>query len=248
MVSNDAKRFIAYDAYERLADAYAAQIDGKPHNAYLERPATLSLLPDVNGKHVLDAGCGPGAYAEWLIRHGATVTAVDASPKMVQHAKKRLGSKADIRLHDLREPLNFLKDGSVDVVVAPLVMHYMEDWAPVFREFRRILRDKGILVFSIEHPFNYAKDEDYFRIERTEMWWTSWGVRVLVPSYRRPLEAMINPLCETGFLVERILEARPTEDYRKADPEGYEKTLKQPSFLCIKASAQKTRKEAGSGK
>ncbi|WP_279387450.1 hypothetical protein [Rubrobacter taiwanensis] len=29
-----------------------------------ERPATLSLLPDVAGKRVLDAGCGPGVYSE----------------------------------------------------------------------------------------------------------------------------------------------------------------------------------------
>jgi hypothetical protein len=33
---------IALDAYEALAEAYAAVIDTKPHNAYYERPATLS--------------------------------------------------------------------------------------------------------------------------------------------------------------------------------------------------------------
>jgi len=79
---------IAFDAYESLADAYAARIDTKPHNAYLERPATLSLLPEVKGKRVLDAGCGPGVYSEWLLKHGANVVAVDVSPRMVEHAKK----------------------------------------------------------------------------------------------------------------------------------------------------------------
>jgi len=47
---------IALQAYEALADAYAAHIDTKPHNAYHERPATPSLLPDVKGLRVLDAG------------------------------------------------------------------------------------------------------------------------------------------------------------------------------------------------
>lgn len=61
---------IALEAYETLADAYAEAIDTKPHNAYYERPATLSLLPEVAGKRVLDAGCGPGAYAEWLLDRG----------------------------------------------------------------------------------------------------------------------------------------------------------------------------------
>jgi hypothetical protein len=37
---------IALDAYQALAEAYAAVIDTKPHNAYYERPATLSLMPE----------------------------------------------------------------------------------------------------------------------------------------------------------------------------------------------------------
>ena len=66
---------IALAAYETIAEAYAAHIDTKPHNAYYERPATLSLFPDVKGKRVLDAGCGPGVYAEWLAHRGASSTA-----------------------------------------------------------------------------------------------------------------------------------------------------------------------------
>jgi len=53
------------EAYETLAERYAVLVDTKPENAYYERPATLSLLRDMRGKRVLDAGCGPGSYAEW---------------------------------------------------------------------------------------------------------------------------------------------------------------------------------------
>ncbi|MEO1087257.1 MAG: methyltransferase domain-containing protein, partial [Acidobacteriota bacterium] len=69
----------AYAVYQRLADAYAAKIDTKPHNAYYERPATLSLIGDVDGLRVLDAGCGPGVYAQALSAAGARVTACDLS-------------------------------------------------------------------------------------------------------------------------------------------------------------------------
>jgi hypothetical protein len=51
---------IVLEAYSCLADAYAARIDTKAHNAYYDRPAVTSLLPPVAGKRVLDAGCGPG--------------------------------------------------------------------------------------------------------------------------------------------------------------------------------------------
>src|SRR4028118_242469 len=107
---------IALDAYETLAEAYAAAVDTKPHNAYYERPATLSLMPEVKGKRVFDAGCGPGVYSEWLIEHGAEIVAVDASPKMVELAKQRLGEKADVRQADLDKPLTFLENSSFDVV------------------------------------------------------------------------------------------------------------------------------------
>jgi 2-polyprenyl-3-methyl-5-hydroxy-6-metoxy-1,4-benzoquinol methylase len=93
---------VASDAYETLAEAYAAVIETKPHNAYCERPATLSLLPDVKNKRVLDARRGPGIYSEWLIKHGAEVVAVDASLKMVKLAKQRLGGAAEVRQADAR--------------------------------------------------------------------------------------------------------------------------------------------------
>ena len=61
---------IAQEAFERLADAYAARVDTKAHNAFYDRPAVLSLLPPLEGKRVLDAGCGPGVYADWATKSG----------------------------------------------------------------------------------------------------------------------------------------------------------------------------------
>jgi ubiquinone/menaquinone biosynthesis C-methylase UbiE len=67
MQSHDQEKPVALEAYRVLAESYATRVDTKPHNAYYERPATLSLLPDVQGRRVLDVGCGPGVYAEWLV-------------------------------------------------------------------------------------------------------------------------------------------------------------------------------------
>ena len=115
----------ALEAYETLAESYAAGIDSKPENAYYEMPATLSLLPDVKGKRVLDAGCGPGQYAEWLVDRGAIVTAVDASPKMVKLARDRLRGRAVVQQADLSEPLT-LPDNSFDIVLCPLVLDHIK--------------------------------------------------------------------------------------------------------------------------
>jgi ubiquinone/menaquinone biosynthesis C-methylase UbiE len=85
---------IALEAYTRLGDAYSAHIDTKGHNAFYDRPGVLSLLPPVEGKRVLDVACGPGAYTEWLVSHGAEVVGIDVCPRMLELARLRLGSKA----------------------------------------------------------------------------------------------------------------------------------------------------------
>ncbi|MFX0168279.1 MAG: class I SAM-dependent methyltransferase [Candidatus Hodarchaeota archaeon] len=239
------KQPIALDAYEAMAEEYDARIETKSYNAYLERPATLSLLPDVKNKHVLDAGCGPGLYAEILLERGAKVTAIDVSPKMIQFTKQRLGDRAVIRLANLEEPLDFLADESVDVVLSSLVLDYISGWDSLFLEFYRILCKGGVFVFSTEHPFSkftYKEHprcevlpENYFEKEYVEFLWTGFGKPVLVSSYRRPLSAFFESLHKAGFCFEKLIEPRPTEQFKHQDPQDYEKTSRNPTFLCIRA-------------
>lgn len=230
---------VAFDAYETLAEAYAAVVETKPHNAYCERPATLSLLPDVANRRVLDAGCGPGIYSEWLIKRGAEVVAVDASLKMVELAKQRLGASAEVRQADLGKPLDFLGDSSFDVVLSPLVLDYVEDWRGAFAEFYRVLRPGGHLVFSLSHPFSdylYHKSSNYYETELVGCEWRGFeSVKVHMPSFRRPLSALLNTLLEAGFHLERIIEPKPTEEFKEADPRHYEELSRLPCFLCVRA-------------
>ena len=239
MMANRKSKPIAQEAYDELAEAYAAMVDTKPHNAYYERPATLSLLPEVKGKRVLDAGCGPGAYAEWLVEHGAEVVALDANEKMVRLARQRLGNKAQVLLANLEQPLDFLADGSFDVVVSPLVMDYIRDWESAFREFHRVLRAGGCLVFSMEHPYSkydyHRQTSNYYAVELVEFTWRGFGKPVRVPSYRRPMSAVTNPLVKAGFILEQILEPLPTQEFKEDEPEDYEKLIHSPGFMCVKA-------------
>lgn len=230
---------IAFEAYETLAESYAAAVETKPHNAYYDRPSTLSLLPEIEGKKILDAGCGPGIYSELLVKNGASITAIDASPKMVELAKRRLGATADVRQADLSKPLEFLESESFDVVLSPLVLDYVENWRAAFGEFYRVLRTGGHFVFSVQHPFFeyiYFKAENYFKTERVSCRWRGFaGVEVEMPSYRRPLGELLNPLLETGFRVERIVEPLPTDEFKAADPKHYEELSRFPAFICIRA-------------
>ena len=66
-----------------MAEYYFKYVDIKPFNAYYERPATISLLPQVRDQKVLDAGCAAGWYTKWLLEKGASVIALDFSPNMI---------------------------------------------------------------------------------------------------------------------------------------------------------------------
>ena len=130
--------------YDQLAEAFAARVDTRAYNAHYERPATLSLLPPVAGQRVLDAGCGPGAYCDWLAAHGASVVGIDSSPKMVALARRRLGARAEIRQADLGQPLSDLADGAFDGVLSALVLDYVRDWTQVLGEFQRAAAARAV--------------------------------------------------------------------------------------------------------
>lgn len=220
-------------AYDELAEEYAREVETSAYNADLAFPGTVEIVPDVAGKRVLDAGCGTGVYAEWLLEQGAEVVGVDASEEMLAEAADRVGDRADLYRADLGEPLPFADD-AFDGVVSVLVLGYIEDWRRPFSEFARVLEPGGFLVFTVANPFDefpLEEDENYFAVERRVKEWS-----VEIPYYRRPLAEVLNPLVEAGFRVDRIAEPQPTEGFREKRPERYEKESRQPVFLCVRAT------------
>lgn len=226
--------------YDSVAHPYARAVDGAPFNALYERPATLGLMPSVEGRRVLDAGCGTGWYAEQLFSRGAHVTGVDTSAKMLAHAKARLGERADLHVADLSGALPFA-DGAFDVVLSALVLHYLRDLTSPLRELHRVLVPGGTLLFSTHHPTCEAERLEaagvpvrYFETEPVEEDWTGIG---RVRFFRRPLTAWFEALSGAGFHVDRVVEPVPTEAFARAHPEKYARLLRRPAFLIVRALA-----------
>jgi SAM-dependent methyltransferase len=226
------------DAYDTLAPSYTTQ-EEDPYCADFEFPAMTELMPDVAGKRVLDAGCGHGRYAEWLIERGADVVAVDENTSMLDHARRRIGDRAEIRQADITEPIEFAESNAFDGVVCGLSLHYVKDWRQPFRTFARILRPGGFLVFSAQHPvdeYTAFDAENYFTVEQEHMTWSASGEEIDVPFYRRPFSEVINPLIETGFRLDELVEPKPEASFKHRKPDSYEKRLRYPTFLCVLAS------------
>ena len=191
-------------------------------------------MPPLKNKSVLDAGCGSGWYAEYLLNRGARVVAFDFNADFVSLATTRVGKRARVLQADLAERLDFARDTEFDLVICSLVLHYLKDWQPALREFHRVLKSRGVLVFSTHHPFQdwqYFKTQDYFAVDLLADEWDIGRIRF----YRRPLTAMSRDLDSVGFDIERILEPQPTEQFKLANPKAYEHHMKHPLFLVIRA-------------
>jgi SAM-dependent methyltransferase len=225
-------------AYERMAEKYNELIDHKPHNAYYDRPSTLNLLPDVNGKIILDAACGPGKYAEILIGKGAVVKGFDISSKMVELAINRNNKRGEFFVHDLSNPFNMIVNNSCDIVLCALALHYIEDWTVTIKEFHRVLKPDGVLVISIEHPFyefNFFQSKKYFEVENVKCTWKGFGPPIEVNSFRRPLNQCITPLTDNGFYIDKLVEPKPTIEFERLDPKHFKELNDFPAFMCIRA-------------
>ena len=208
--------------YDSFAEAYAAVNETSLHNAYYERPAMLDLAGDVTGRRVLDAGCGSGPLSAALRDRGATVTGFDSSAEMLELARKRLGGDAALYLAELGGPLPF-PDGAFDVVVASLVLHYMEDWTVALAELRRVLAPGGRLIVSVDHPVIglVQGNGDYFATYKRSEEWTFGGHTALMSFWHRPLHAMTNAFTAAGFQINVISEPFPAPEAHELFPDAF---------------------------
>lgn len=220
--------------YDAMAAAYDAHNAVSGANAYYERPATMALLGDVRGRRVLEVGCGSGRLTQWLVDRGAAVVAFDVSAGMLGIARSRVGDRAQLHQADLGEPLEFVSDGSIDLVVASLVMHYLRDWEAPLAEFRRVVRPSGAAVLSIHHPawdWRNHCPEDYFAfLQVSEVWVPPHPVTF----WRRPLTMATQAIGGAGFMIERMVEAQPEPALAAVDPGAYQELTTSPFFLHLR--------------
>jgi ubiquinone/menaquinone biosynthesis C-methylase UbiE len=196
------------DHYDTFAESYSTDNESNLFNAYYERPAIIDLAGDVDGRRVLDVGCGSGPLFAALRAKGATVTGFDSSSAMVELARQRLGEDAALHVADLSQPLPF-GDGAFDDVVASLVLHYLADWKAPLAELRRVLRPGGRLILSVNHPLIYKLAEpnaDYFAITQHSGEYTFNGQSAVLTYWHRPLHAMTDAFTEAGFRISIISE------------------------------------------
>jgi trans-aconitate 2-methyltransferase len=123
--------------------------------------AVLDRLPLRGDESVLDAGCGTGRVTELLaerLPHGHVI-ALDASPAMVDEARRRLirfEDRVEFVVADLGRPFELPGGGSADAILSTATFHWFADHDALFRNLAAVLRPGGRLVAQCGGSGNIA--------------------------------------------------------------------------------------------
>lgn len=129
--------------------ARVAKLDRPERQRFLPNERIVGLLDLGGSETVVDYGDGSGVLSIPLVRSlpGGTVYAVDESPEMLEHLRRRLGEtdRANVHVRLIRNNTLDLSARSVDRVLAVNLLHEVVG-ETALREMRRVLRPDGFLL------------------------------------------------------------------------------------------------------
>ncbi|MBQ9420848.1 MAG: class I SAM-dependent methyltransferase [Lachnospiraceae bacterium] len=109
---------------------------------------------------VLEVGTGPGFFAIILAEAGYNVTAIDLTPAMLEEARHNAGALADrIDFREMNAEALEFQDGSFDVVISRNLTWNLPHPGDAYREWRRVLKDDGLLLNFDANWYMYLFDE-----------------------------------------------------------------------------------------
>jgi SAM-dependent methyltransferase len=173
-------KFGAEQATRWTEETYADPERYLTHRAQLVRSLGPPLEP---GETVLDLACGDGGLAEFLLPHGLAYLGVDASPAMVEAARRRLGDRATIQEGDVD---GFTPSEPVAATTLFRALYYPGDRETFFRRVARFTEKK--LVFDL-NPRQYPLEQ--IRREIAAAGWTRLETR---PFFVPQTVALLGPL------------------------------------------------------
>lgn len=208
------------------------------------------LFPALEGKSLLDLGCGYGWHCKFAAEQGAArVLGIDLSRRMIEEAKKRhTAEPIEYRICGIEEyeyPENMW-----DCVVSNLALHYIEDIEDVFQKIHRTLKPDGVLLFNIEHPvFTAGIGQDWiYTDEGVPKYWVidnyffpgerkTHFLGCDVTKQHHTLTQILMGLLHHGFELNAVEEAEPAQEM--LDLPEFQDELRRPMMLLVKATAKK---------
>jgi len=230
-----------FGGYSRLPRSIEG-LDGAPEWATLR-----TLLPDLDGRSVLDLGCGFGWFCRWARSNGAArVLGLDISERMLARATAETNDAAISYAKTDLEHLT-VSPATFDLAYSSLALHYIERLDGLLASIHSALVSGGKLIFSVEHPIYTAPAHPGWSVTPTgHTTWpvdgyldegprsTDWLAKGVIKQHRT-IATYINLLIRTGFIISHIEEWGPTEAQVTSHPEWADER-QRPLFLLVACS------------
>jgi ubiquinone/menaquinone biosynthesis C-methylase UbiE len=188
------------------------------YGADVPREDTLKLIGPVEGKRLLDLGCGCGHNAIALARQGAKVIGVDESSEQVAEARAacdREGVKVELHHAPLAE-LAFLRADTIDGAVSAMGLAPIEDIDRVFRQVHRVLKTESPLVMSFPHPAFALIDPADPERRVVRSYWDTAPIAADAPErpadLPRTISSIFTSLTRANFRIDTVLEPEPSRN------------------------------------
>ncbi len=156
-----------------------------------------AVLPRIQGKRVLEVGCGTGTLLTTLLERKYKAWGVDASPAMLRQAQRKVG-RAGFQSRLVRARVQSLPfpDNSFETVISTFPTGYILSLESL-KEIQRVLYPGGRLVIidtAILKPYNRQARFLLWLYNRLGIWRTNPQGRAALPS------AFNLPLPEAGLV------------------------------------------------
>lgn len=200
-IYDNSEFFVAYAEMGRSKDGLKAA--GEWHQLQ-------PLFPKLQGKKVLDLGCGYGWHCKYAAQMGAAeILGIDSSQKMIAKAvADNSDDKIKYKVCGVEEYI--YPENTYDLVVSNLVLHYIENLANVYQKVYCTLKVGGYFLFNIEHPtFTAGVNEDWIYDENGKpKYWP-------IDNYYYTGER------ETNFLGHRVIKQHHTSGFKLSVGKNY---------------------------
>ena len=144
-------------AFDALAASYDSEFSNRPIARLLRERVHERLSVHLKpGMRALDLGCGTGIDSLWMAENGAQVTALDASPAMLEITRKRLAahSEAQVAAFDYNHLPTDAYKGPFELVLADFgALNMLEDWRPLAEWLISRVSPGGVLCVAVMTRF-----------------------------------------------------------------------------------------------
>lgn len=208
----------------------------------------IAAVGPLEGRRVLDLGCGAGSASVAIARRGARVIAVESSTARLTQARQAAdvaGVKVEFHHSDLAD-LAFLRADSIELVVAVYSLAGVQDLGRVFRQLHRIMRPDGALVLSLPHPMAMMLEADPDDQQTPYLTRTAWSDQAI--TWRSGGDEGVTHVHQVGELFTTLLRANFRVDAIVEPPAEVDRTglhsspLREwvPSTLIVRARKEGT--------